>query len=382
MSNKKVTVKRRNNNKNKKNNAGNVAAQLLRALKSTKSKNNKRSKPRNSNKNKDVGGLANTDRISAPSSFGSRTQMVKPKFLGGKTVIKHSEYIADISGSVAFTIQNSISCNPGLSASFPWLAQIAAAYEKFVVRNIEYRFETSSPSSIKGNLMLSPVYNEQDNAPTTKAAVMQNEGTTKCVPWMSLGCRIPAKYLKVYNEYYIRVGTIADVKTYDPFILYVCTQDNTDTSVLGELYVDYEIELINPVGTGAVVAATYEGGASLSSSGSLSHLDLTAGLLSSGYITIVAGTNANYFSMSPMVIGVEYLFALGIEGTLTDSTFAAISGCNLNNTTYTDNFNGTLVNFLTFTPTAVTAVIGVTCAATAVTQVAVAVAALGIDMPF
>jgi hypothetical protein len=372
MSNNKVTVKRRNNNKNKKNNnsrgAGNVTAQLLKALLKPKQQNKKRSKPRNSNKGKDTGGYANIDRISAPTAFGQRMQMVKPKFSGGRTIIKHSEYIQDINGTTgAFAIQASIPCNPGLVGSFPWLSQIAGAYQKYIIKNLEFRFETSSSANQTGDLMLSPVFNEQDGAPDTKADCLQNECTTKCVPWMSLGCRIPTKYLKVYNEYYIRTTTINDVKTYDPFILYVGCQANTVTTSIGELYVDYEIELINPIGNQLAIGGELIGGAALAAAHVFNNGTVYGPLTIGG---VFSGNNQ--ISFSPLVIGQEYQCVITIDGAslLTLSEGSAI-GLTLSSAAAVSTVNAAATQMsavYTWIATAVTGYITVTTTGTTFTS--------------
>jgi hypothetical protein len=45
----------------------------------------------------------------------------------GVTRVKHSEVIANIPGNTL----TALSVNPGLTATFPWLASIASSYEMF-----------------------------------------------------------------------------------------------------------------------------------------------------------------------------------------------------------------------------------------------------------
>lgn len=47
--------------------------------------------------------------------------------------VEMKELIADVSASSTFTPQQ-IEINPGLPGSFPWLSQIAGAYEKYKIK--------------------------------------------------------------------------------------------------------------------------------------------------------------------------------------------------------------------------------------------------------
>jgi hypothetical protein len=235
----------------------------LAELKVNKPKAPRNRKPK-SRKQKIDNGFSSTANFSAPAAYGSSTRVTKPNFGAKKTIVKHSEYIGDVLGSVAFTIQKTLNCNPGLPNSFPWLSQIALAYEKFCIKNIRYRFETEAPTSFTGCILLSPEYNPQDAIPVSKMEIFQNENTAKSVPWRGVSCPIPTKYLKVYNDYFVRGGALTankDLKTYDPLVMYVCTQGQTGAGMIGEIWVDYEIELINPIGNmaanGVMAMSTY-----------------------------------------------------------------------------------------------------------------------------
>jgi hypothetical protein len=272
-------------------------------------------------------GFAKTSNFSVPAAYGSTTKVEKPNFGRARTIIKHSEYIGDIAGSIAFTVQMTIPCNPGVANSFPWLAQISNAYEKHCIKSLKYRFETEAPTSFTGSVFLSPEYNPQDPVPVNKMNTFQNENTVRTVPWRSVANTIPQKYLKVYNDYYIRAGTLAaniDLKTYDPLVLYVCTQGQAGSATVGEIWVDYEIELINPIGNiGAVGSGTYYATAALSST-------TLAGGSSIGLMQVnqVVGNNLA-FTIPNCVIGQEYMWTAYLRGTvLAEFNFGTLVGCN------------------------------------------------------
>jgi hypothetical protein len=329
-------------------------------------------------------GFAQFSTTSAPSAYGSTTKIQKPNFGRARTIIKHSEYIGDVNGSVNFTVAMTLNCNPGLTNSFPWLAQIANAYEKFCIKGIQYRFNTEAPSTITGSIFLSPEYNPQDAAPVTKMETFQNENTAKTVPWRSVNCKIPTKYLRVYNDYFIRSGALAvnqDLKTYDPFVLYVCTQGQANTNMCGEIWVDYEIELINPIGNMNFGSGSYYANASLSATvlspgTAVGPIQITVGALSGGDAT---------FLMSPLVVNQEYLVTTGTTGTvLTANVLSNVSGMTPVTTIINAIDSGALnaVGFYSFTATATTANIVVALTATTVTKFRMAVSAMPIGTLF
>jgi hypothetical protein len=307
------------------------------------------------------GGYAQQAKISAPAAFGSRTKVSKATFGGGRTVIKHSEYVGDITGSTNFAVPMALNLNPGLQGSFPWLSQIANAYEKFSVKQIQYRYSSESPTSQTGAVFLSPEYNPQDPPPVSKLETFQNEDTVRTVPWEDVVCKIPNKYLKVYNEYFVRLGLMAnsDIKTYDPLILYVCTQGNAAGGSMGEIWVDYQIELINPQGninpvSGSAVAIPL---------GSTSIF----GILSTpptnyGNLKITLNGLANNLVLSPCIVGAEYEVTIVLTGTglAAGITISGIAGGNTvnqfngqSNTANTQN-----VHVYTFVATATVATLG------------------------
>jgi hypothetical protein len=336
MSNKKIIVKRRNNIAKSNNNA---VGNLLKALKKPMQMP-KRNKPTRGFKSlAQESGFSKNIRMEAPVAFGSITKVTKPNFGRARTVIKHSEYIGDINGSANFTVQQTIAGNPGLPNSFPWLAQIANAYEKHKILRVSYRFETEAPTTYTGSVFLSPEFNPQDLAPLSKMETFQNEDTVRTVPWRGVCCQIPAKYLKVYNDYFVRSGPLAvniDLKTYDPYILYVCTQGQANANLAGEIWVDYEVELINPIGNLVYGGGSYYANSVANMSATVlsppttvvGPLQIIAGPITGGYAT---------FTISSTVIGQEYLITAWLYGGTVITVFSI--GANTGGALNSDSVN-------------------------------------------
>jgi hypothetical protein len=312
------------------------------------------------NSRQQQGGFAQQIKVSAPAAFGSRTKVAKASFGGGRTIIKHSEYVGDITGSIGFAIALSLNLNPGLQGSFPWLSQIANAYEKFSVKQIQYRYCSESPTSTTGAVFLSPEYNPQDAPPTSKLETFQNEDTVRTVPWEDVACKIPTKYLKVYNEYFVRLGTMAnsDLKTYDPLVLNVCTQGNGSGGLLGEIWVDYQIELINPQGNINPVG----GSATCAPTSSVSIFGLvSAPPVNFGNLKITLNGMSNNIVLTPCVVGSEYEVDVVVQGAgLTGLTVSGIAGGTTVNqyAAITNVANTVSCNIYTFVATSTAVTIG------------------------
>jgi hypothetical protein len=97
-----------------------------------------------------------------------------------------------------------------------------------------------------------------DAAPASKQEMLENEWKASAAPWQTFRLAVPLSTLKGLGpRKYIRSGTLAsnlDLKTYDVGQLVVATLGMADTSNVGELYVDYEVELFTPVLSASLLA--------------------------------------------------------------------------------------------------------------------------------
>jgi hypothetical protein len=197
-------------------------------------------------------------RSSGGRSFGRQTSLpiaTSRRFrqtggaINGKqsTVVTKTEYLQDVAGSVAFT-NSSFVINPGLPATFPWLSPIAAQYEMYRFRKLNFRYETDSASTYQGTVMLATDYDVLDAPFTTKQAALDYKGCVKDVTWKRSVLTMDNQEAQVYGKRYVRTGPVtgADLKTYDTGLFQLMTQGQASTVVIGELFVDYEVELIGP----------------------------------------------------------------------------------------------------------------------------------------
>jgi len=170
----------------------------------------------------------------------------------GRIRVRHREYIADTTVTVAFACTQ-YQINPGLVQLFPWLSSIARNYESYKFHDLRFFTETSAPTSSGGTVMLAVDYDAADAAPTSKLQLMSYHGAIRSPPWAESVFRCDKQDLTKFGvQRYIRSISLSsnlDIKTYDVGTLNYASQGSTSgsTYTAGELYVEYDIELMTPV---------------------------------------------------------------------------------------------------------------------------------------
>jgi hypothetical protein len=210
--------------------------------------NNKRNTTTNKIKN------STTKVVSAPAAKAKIDKLSKPKFSmpkqpgDGRVCVRHKEYIADILGSVNFaSVEYNI--NPGLVATFPWLGTMAVAYETYRFKRLAFTFESSKSTATNGSIMLTVDFDPNDDPPTTKAQALAYNNAIRGPVWETFTYVCSPADLSKLNQKFLRYGALVtgqDLLLYDVGNLFVCTSGLADTSVIGELHVDFEVELFTP----------------------------------------------------------------------------------------------------------------------------------------
>jgi hypothetical protein len=178
-------------------------------------------------------------------SFMSQTGRAIVGNSSGNTIVSHSEYIADVTPTVATYEVTSIPINPGISSTFRWLSTMAAAYEKYRFRSLVFEYRPSVGTATAGTVILSPDYDPTDPAPQTKQRAMAAQGTVRSAVWENSRLDIPLDRMSL--ERYTRFqgdSSGEDLKLYDLMNLHVATI--AAASFMGEIHVTYTIELITP----------------------------------------------------------------------------------------------------------------------------------------
>lgn len=223
-----------------------------RRIKSAGTNLSKPTKPKNQNNNKIVRAPVATTR-----SF--RTSQPRIRATHKTCVITHKEYLSDISGSnaVAFPAiaapgYNAYLVNPSNPGVFPWLSGVAPLYETYKFRKLKFSYQPACSTSTLGRIMAAFDYDASDLPPASKTQLMSNDGAVQTATWNEI--EIPASQagLNKQKNYYTNF-TVSN----NPDLPSVLRQNNVGTfylmaigqateNVIGELFVEYEIELSTP----------------------------------------------------------------------------------------------------------------------------------------
>jgi len=212
-----------------------------------------------------LGGLAG-DLISRITGFGAykvnRNSISDgnaiPSFVadGDGTVVCHREFLADITGSVAFALQ-SYDINPGIAQTFPWLSQVASLYEyhDFLGLVFEYRptsgSAVSASSSALGTVVFATNYNVTDGNFATKQQAESYEFSTSTVPFNSMLHPVECQpRSNITNNLLVRnslaLASTENQQLYDLGNFQVITQGMQSAYIVGELWVTYHVRLSKP----------------------------------------------------------------------------------------------------------------------------------------
>lgn len=200
------------------------------------------------------------------SNLSSSQSSAKPQVT---TITERMERIGVINSSQTFSNVGQYYINPGLSATFPWLSQIADAYELYSFRKLWFEYRTTSGEVVSGtNPALGKVVlttNYDPDAPqfTTVVQMENYEGNNNFPPYTS----VARHYVDVagrnmgavlpYKRRYVRTTVIPttapqggspDPHAYDVGLFQIGVEGCPDPTAdqIGELWVGYSVDLIKP----------------------------------------------------------------------------------------------------------------------------------------
>jgi len=183
---------------------------------------------------------------------------------GQSVRIRHKEYLGPITGSIAFNVGAAYPINPGMSATFPWLSDIARSFQEYEIKGMIYHYiptsgsAVSSTSSALGSVMIQTTYRATDSAPKSKVEMMNEYCANEVVPFDTMIHPIECDPKEnPFAVHYTRAGPIptGDLLLYDIGTTYVATQGMQSAYVVGDLWVTYDIELRKPIVSSNVTAA-------------------------------------------------------------------------------------------------------------------------------
>lgn len=225
------------------NNPNSLKQQIKQGLNQQKSKKKKKAQP--------LLGAAKIAVVNQQRQVKIGRPVMSPSTKGdGSVRVRHREYIGDIAGSVNYACV-SYSVNPGIVATFPWLATIASQFESYSMLALRFDFETMKSTSTNGSLLMVVDYDSSDGVPSSKQIFMNFNHAVRSPVWSE--CTFDGDFKEMHKigpSKYNRSGNLAanlDIKTYDIGNFLLAVQGCADTSTLGELYVSYDVILQSPI---------------------------------------------------------------------------------------------------------------------------------------
>jgi len=177
-------------------------------------------------------------------------------------VVTHTEFIKDVYGNEAGVnfANTAIELNPGLTASFPFLSQIACNFEEYEFIQLLYCYKPKLSQNISssdgqvGTILMTTDYNADDAIKQSKQQMMQTYGTSngRVVDRILHGVECDPSKIKGDGHKYIRVRGLESGKEKSDYdagvtqIAVVSTPTELQNEVLGELYVSYRVVLRKP----------------------------------------------------------------------------------------------------------------------------------------
>lgn len=191
-------------------------------------------------------------KVSAKVASQRITRGSKPEIRSknGEIIIKHREFINDIYGAAAFTIEKFV-LNPANEIVFPWAYNMAQMFESYDFLKLHFVYETQKSTSTNGTVLMAVDYDAAEDSPINKQELMAYKSAVRGPAWgeFRMICE-PIDLHKFVKERYTHIGDTypsnTDKRNYDVGNLFVAVQGMSDTTVIGELYVEYELRLRTP----------------------------------------------------------------------------------------------------------------------------------------
>lgn len=263
--------------------------------------------------------------------------------------IRHREYLGDITGSTGFSVR-SYSINPGLEATFPWLSNVAYAYQQYKLHGCLFEFVSTSADALNsvntalGTVIMSTQYNSTLPSFSNKAEMEQYEYSCSSKPSCSLIHPVECDPdFNVLQHLYVRGGAVpagTDARLYDLGNFQLATVGMQAAATIGELWVTYDVEFFKPrIQPGGAYPGQFtriSNGPYAAASNVLGSIQTTpAGSLGCTVSSVTTGWDSIFFP-STITAGRFFIEVLWQGSVAANCTFSSPS---LSNLSFTNGFN-------------------------------------------
>lgn len=180
----------------------------------------------------------------------------------GALVITHREFVRDVYGNPSgVQFQNSsLNINPGLSATFPWLSQLAANYEEYEMHQLMFVYEAKISENATatdgqlGSIIMFTDYGADSKVKTSKQQMLQGYGSQDglCTRDAVHGVECDPSKIHGDGHKYMRVRPLEASQALTDYDLGIFQMAVSGTpaglvnQIIGQLYVQYTVKLRKP----------------------------------------------------------------------------------------------------------------------------------------
>lgn len=161
-------------------------------------------------------------------------------------VISKREFVLNIQSNTGNYDVDTFNINPGLPDVFPWLANVASAWDKYKFLYLAFEYRNSCSTAEPGRVLITFEPNTAASAPTSKLQQLQSPYHVVTVPWTAGSCIVPVPIMNQggSNGWYLtrNATTTQSLGLYDVGLLHLGTE-GVSTNSLGELWVAYKVVL-------------------------------------------------------------------------------------------------------------------------------------------
>jgi len=175
----------------------------------------------------------------------------------------NTEFVTDLlaNSTGAFLLALNQGLNPGNSVLFPWLSRQAIGFDTYRFQKCVLHYNSMAPSSSAGCTILSFDPNAGDAVPGSKQEALDNVAAIRDDVWKPISLVLPMQDLNALGpDKFIRLGAVpagADVKTFDSGTVYHAYSSTGSATNLGDLTIEYVVDLISPQNNLSAIASAY-----------------------------------------------------------------------------------------------------------------------------
>jgi hypothetical protein len=215
---------------------------------------NARTKNKNKNKQLTFASAALAPPIARLARMGNPSIMTMANSQSSMRV-SHREYIQDLVSSTSALAVTEISLNPGLSATFPWLSNIAQNFDRYKWHSLRFYYRSLSATALNstntalGFVILTTQFDTYDPAFTAKQQMEIVAGAVSASPDQCMVHEVDVRRVTSLPQLFVRSGGVptgADSRLYDVGVTSVGVGGSQAVANIGELWVEYEVEFYQP----------------------------------------------------------------------------------------------------------------------------------------